>query len=257
MFWSKFAYSIFVPPGIFIVAIILLAIWATYKKIHKFFILILCFMALVIYITSIPVFALNLNNAIGHTYQRSLPPKDARTAVIVLAGGASIDETGHPFQPSVITMERLYAAVRLTKEDPSCAFIIMSGGNTFERPTKSAAAVMKDAAETMDCKAQIVLEDKSRNTDENLEYSAEIVKKLGVKHVVIVTSNSHIKRAMDFAYQYMPDDVKLYAYPSGGYENREIKLTPEMFLPDVQALSESCVAIKELIGGAVAKLTGV
>ncbi len=114
---------------------------------------------------------------------------------------------------------------------------------------------MNDAAETMDCRAKIILEDKSRNTDENLKYSAEIVKRLGVKHVVIVTSNSHIKRAMDFAYQYMPNDVKLYAYPSGGYEKQDVKLTPEMFLPDVPALSKSCVTIKELIGGVVAKLT--
>ena len=133
----------------------------------------------------------------------------------------------------------------------------MSGGDTYERHLVSVAEIMRDAAETMGCRAKIILEDKSRNTDENLKYSAEIVKKLGVKHVVIVTSNSHIKRAMDFAYQYMPDNVKLYAYPSGGYENCEIKLTLGMFLPDVHALNTSCVAIKELIGGVVAKLTGV
>ena len=77
----------------------------------------------------------------------------------------------------------------------------------------------------MDCHAQIILEDKSRNTDENLKYSAEIIKQLGVKHVVIVTSNSHMERSMNFARQYIPKDIKVYAYPSGGYRpKKEMKL---------------------------------
>ena len=113
---------------------------------------------------------------------------------------------------------------------------------------------MQDAAKTMDCRAEIILEDKSRNTDENLKYSAEIIKQLGVKHVVIVTSNSHMERAMNFAQQYIPDDIKIYAYPSGGYLPK-MEMTLEAFLPDVGALSISRSAIKELIGNIVAKLS--
>lgn len=151
-------------------------------------------------------------------------------------------------------MERLYAAVKLSKEHPSCKFLIMSGGDSYDESVVPVAVVMRDAAKMMDCRADIIIEDKSRNTDENLKYSAEIVKKLGVKHVVVVTSSIYIKRAMDFAFQYMLGDVKLYAYPSSGYEKREVKLALEMFLPNVQALNASCVGIKELIGGLLAHL---
>lgn len=104
---------------------------------------------------------------------------------------------------------------------------------------------MKRAAQVMGCRAQIILEDKSRNTDENLKYCAEIVERLGIHHVVVVTNNSHIKRSMDFAYQYMPSDVKIYAYPSGGAARKEIDVTPEMFMPSVKALRASSIGIKE------------
>ena len=251
-------YSMITPPGIFIVIILILSVYIICKSSYNKFIgICLCCIALLMYVMSVPIFAAHINDMVEYTYRRQLPPKNAKAAIVVLAGGWSFDENGQPFQPSIETMERLYVAVKLSKERSSYKFLVMSGGDTYDqRYHISVAEIMKDAAEIMDCRAKIILEDKSRNTDENLKYSAEIVKKLEVKHVVIVTSNSHIKRAMEFAYQYMPDDVKLYAYPSGGYEKRVIKLTPEMFLPDVQALSESCVAIKELIGRVVAKLTG-
>lgn len=177
-----------------------------------------------------------------------------KAAVVALAGGASEDENGVPFQPSISTMERLYAAIKLSKEIPSCKFLIMSGGyDIYSEPAVSVASIMQDAAKTMDCRAEIILEDKSRNTDENLKYSAEIIKQLGVKHVVIVTSNSHMERAMNFAQQYIPEDIEIYAYPSGGYPPK-IEMTLKAFLPDVRALSASRSAIKELIGNIVAEL---
>lgn len=241
-------------PGIFIVAIVFLAIWGIYMQTNKSLCLALCILAAFIYITSIPVFAFYLNDVIEHTYKRQLPPKDIKFVAIVLAGGIAKDENGRPLQPSVHTIERLYAAVKLSKEYPSCEFLIMSGCEAFKKTTVSVAGIMRDAAETMGCQAKIILEDKSRNTDENLKYSSEIVKGLGFKHVVIVTSNSHMERAMNFARKYIPEDIKIYAYPSGGYRPKT-KLTYEAFLPNVYALSASCNGIKELIGNVVAKLS--
>lgn len=243
------------PPGIFIVVLMCLALMTIYKFKRIFLGLALCFTALLAYVSSIPYIVLNINSIIDHAYQRQLPPKNTETAVAVLAGGWSKDEDGVPFQPSITTMERLYAAVKLSKEFPSCKFLIMSGGyDIYEQSNVSIASIMRDAAKTMDCRAQIILEDKSRNTDENLKYSAEIVKKLGVKHVVIVTSNSHMERAMNFARQYIPEDIKIYAYPSGGYRPK-VEVTYEAFLPNIRAFSTSCNSIKELIGNVIAKFS--
>ena len=248
--------SLIVPPGIFISILVILACWTIYKYKYIYFGIVLCIIALLMYITSIPAFSTRVNNMVVNVYKRYLPPENTEAAVVVLAAGWSKDENGVPFQPSINTIERLYAAVKLSKECPPCKFLIMSGGyDIYTQSNISIASIMRKAAQIMDCNVKIILEEKSRNTDENLKYSVAIVKKLGVKHVVIVTSNLHIKRAMDFAYQYMPNDVKLYAYPSGGYEKWTVNLTPEMFLPSVDALGASCRGIKELIGGVLAKLT--
>ena len=254
MLLEEVLYSLFIPPGIFIVTMLSLSVWVARKQSYKLIGACILLIALAMYITSVPIFAFYLNNAIDHTYQRQLPPKGLLSAVVVLAGGVSEDENGRPFQPSIPTMERLYAAIKLSKERPSCKFLIMSGCDAYDESVIPVAAVMQNAAKTMDCRAQIIVENKSRNTDENLKYSAEIVKKLGVKHVVIVTSNSHTARAMNFARKYMPEDIKVYAYPSGGYRPKR-ELTYEDFLPNVRALAASCVGIKELIGNVVAKLS--
>lgn len=251
----KLAGSLVVPPGCFIVAILIIAALAMRKPRKPFLAGALCVLAAAMYVMSSPVFAFYINKPLGTAYEKpQLPPKDAKAAVIVLGGGSSLDENGKPLQPSAAAMERLYAAVKISKEQPWCSRLIFSGGDVYGRHKVSEAAVMKYAAKIMGCRKKIILEDQSRNTDENLKYCAEIVKKLGFKDVVVVTNNFHIERAMDFAHQYMPDNVRLYAYPSGGVRQKEIHVTPEMLMPSVGSLSASCTGIKEWIGMAVASL---
>ena len=201
----KLAGSLVVPPGCFIVAILIIAALAMRKPRKPFLAGALCVLAAAMYVMSSPVFAFYINKPLGTAYEKpQLPPKDAKAAVIVLGGGSSLDENGKPFQPSAAAMERLYAAVKISKEQPWCSRLIFSGGDVYGRHKVSEAAVMKYAAKIMGCRKKIILEDQSRNTDENLKYCAEIVKKHGFKDVVVVTNNFHIERAMDFAYQYMP-----------------------------------------------------
>lgn len=252
----KFIGSLVVPPGCFILAALVIALLAWRKPRKPVIAVSLSLLAVAMYVMSSPIFAYYVNKPLGASYTKAqLPPKNAKAAVIVLAGGSSVDEEGRPFQPSAATMERLYAAVKLSKEQPSCQRLIFSGGDVYGKHKVTEAEVMKYAAQIMDCRAEIILEDKSRNTDENLEYCAEIVEKLGVKHVVVVTNNFHIDRAMDFARLYMPSGVRLYAYPSGGSKPKEIHVTADMLIPSVGSLSASCVGIKEWVGRAVASVT--
>lgn len=253
-FIYNFVSSLLMPPGIFIAIVFSISIYSIRKPALRVLGIMLMIVSIAMYVTSIPIFAFTVNNIIEHIYKRQLPPRNVKVAVVVLSGGVSKDENRQPFQPSITTMERLFAAVKLSKENPSCEFLIMSGCDPFGESDISIAEVMKNAAETMDCHAKIIIEDKSRNTDENLEYSAEIIKRLGVKHVVIVTSNSHMERAMNFAHKYIPNNIKIYAYPSGGYKP-EVALSYEMFLPDIRALFKSCKSIQELLGNILAKLS--
>lgn len=251
-FVYDFFFSLLMPPGIFIIVVFSLSVYSMREQTFRTVGTMLAALGAGMYIISTPIFALSINDVIEQTYKRQLPPQNVSVAVVVLSGGVSKDENQQAFQPSITTMERVFAAVKLSKENPSCKFLIMSGGDPVGEPMIS-AHVMKNAAEMMDCHAKIIIEDKSRNTNENLKYSAEIVKMLGVKHVAIVTSNSHMERAVNFARKYIPENIKIYAYPSGGYRFKK-KLTYEFFLPNVRALVTSYIGIKELFGNVLAKL---
>ena len=135
--------SLVMPPEIFIVVLMCLALMTIYKCKRIFLGLALCFTASLTYVRSIPYIVLNINSIINHAYQRQLPPKNTETAVAVLAGGWSKDEDGVPFQPSVTTMERLYAAVKLSKEFSSCKFVGLSN-MCYIKPKEQAMTSLGD-----------------------------------------------------------------------------------------------------------------
>lgn len=236
------------PPGLFVIILLVLSLYALKKPRRIILASLLVLLSLSIYVSSIPITTFYLNKWFIDVYKPQLPPNNALAAVIVLSGGSSNDENNKPFQPNIATMERLYTGIKLTKEHSSFSYLILSGGDLLKRNGITEAQVMAYAAETMECKAQIILEEKSRNTDENLRYCSEIVQRLGIKNVIIVTNNFHIRRSMDFAYLYMPAYVNIYPYPSGGQQPSNITLSFEFFLPDMKALRVIQLRIKEIIG---------
>ena len=244
--------SIIMPPGLFIIILLILSLHALKKPRRVILSSLLFLTAIGMYITSIPITTFYLNKWFIDVYKPELPPEHERAAIIVLAAGSSNDENGKPFQPSIGTMERLYVGVKLAKEHTSFSYLILSGGDVMKHNNISEAAVMAKAAATMDCNAQIILEEKSRNTDENLKYCSQIIKTLSVKNIILVTNNTHIRRAMDFAYLYMPPKVKIYPYPSGGQQPREIILSYKLLLPNFRALDIIRSHIKEIIGSFLA-----
>ena len=240
--------SIIMPPGLFIIILLILSLHALKKPRRVILSSLLFLTAIGMYITSIPITTFYLNKWFIDVYKPQLPPDNEKTAIIVLAGGNSNNEDGQPIQPNSATLERLFVGVKLTKEHPSFSYIILSGGDTMQRNNVSAAKIMELAAITMDCKAKIILEEDSRNTDENLKYCAEIIKALKVKNIILVTNNFHIRRSMDFAYLYMPSNVKVFPYPSGGQQPREIILESKLLLPNFRAMEITRLRIKEIIG---------
>lgn len=125
----QFFESLIVPPGCFIVAILVIAALAMSTPRKPLLAGALCLIAVAMYVMSSPIFTFYVNNSLERTYEKpQLPPEGAKAAVLVLAEGSSIDENGQPFQPSAATMERLYAAIKLSKEHPSCSPLIFSGG---------------------------------------------------------------------------------------------------------------------------------
>lgn len=252
---TNFLQSLISPPGIFIVILALLAILALRRPAKKLLAGALFFLAAGMYLFSSPMFAVFLSRSLDYRFTPQLPPKGEEAVLLVLGGGSSRDENGEPFQPSISTMERLYAAVKLAKENPKYTVMILSGGDVFERSSISGADIMKQACDVMGCPAEVILEGKSRNTDENFKYSTEIIKQLGIKNVIVITNNFHMERSMDLAEKYIPDNIKVYAYPcSGSDKSRTLSFKSTMLFPSMRAFNFTCSRLCECIGIIVAKL---
>lgn len=244
--------SFVTPPGLFVIILLVMSLYALKKPRRIILAALLLLLSLSIYVSSIPITTFYLNKWFIDVYRPQLPPDNEKAAIIVLGGGSSNDENGKPFQPGIATLERLYVGVKLAKEHPSFSYLILSGGDVLQRNDITEAEIMGNAAKIMDNKARIILEKQSRNTEENLQFCATIIKKIKVANVIIVTNNFHIRRAMDFAYLYMPSWINIYPYPSGGRQNSEIIYSVSSFLPSMRALVVTRTRLKEVLGSILA-----
>ena len=103
-----------------------------------------------------------------------------------------------PSGPALVTRYRLDEAYRYAAENPE-TIIIVSGGQGSNEPA-SEASVMRDylIAKGID-ESRILMEDKSTNTSENLQFCSTLYPELTDSSVGIVSSNFHIFRALAIA----------------------------------------------------------
>jgi uncharacterized SAM-binding protein YcdF (DUF218 family) len=138
-----------------------------------------------------------LEKAGGYLYKKDeLKPADV---IVVLAGEEK---------------ERVEYGVKLFKEGWARRNrIIMSGGPVVWK--YSWASLMKDQAESLGISGKaILLEAKSRSTEENAIYTKEILQKYGYKSIILVTSPYHSKRASVIFGRVLGSGVKIINAPS-------------------------------------------
>lgn len=119
---------------------------------------------------------------------------DVRDLDYVIVLGSQVKATG----PAVVTRYRLDRAYEYAVTNPD-TIIIVSGGQGPNEPA-SEASVMKDylVARGLD-EDRILMEDKSSNTSENLQFCAALYPELTGKSIGIVSSDFHIFRALAIA----------------------------------------------------------
>ena len=243
------------PPGLFIALLLLLALVIFIAPIGhspaaKPFAAITFILAIVLYFMSIPVGAHLIAGPIEARYSVQLPPDDAPAAVLVLGGGSSLDKSGACVQPSPFSLERVFNAVKIARARKGRSVLVLSGGDVFGTSDRKEAAVMGDAVRDMGWSGEVVLEEESRTTAENMEYSAKIIGELGLERVIIVTNAFHTPRAMRLAERYMAG-LELYPAP-GPLHTDPLVRGISSFLPDSGSLNASCTGIRERIGMLVA-----
>lgn len=129
-------------------------------------------------------------------YKDELQPADV---IVILAG----DET-----------ERVEYGAKLFKEGWARKDkVILAGGPLVWKYTW--ASLMKEHAIYLGIpKNAILLEDKSRTTEEDARFTKEILKKYGYKSCILVTSPYHTRRAAKIFKKTMGDEIKIISAPS-------------------------------------------
>lgn len=248
-FLYKLAGSLLVPPGLFIL-LFAAAFFLQKKGRAAFSRLLVCFSLLFFYTVSTPAGALLITGPLESLRKNSLPPDLEPAAFLVLAGGSSYDENGSSL-PSPVTMDRLCSAVRAASHRSGKSVMILSGGNFFGSGDTSEARAMAAAAREIGWNGEILLEEDSRTTAENIKYSAKMLENLSIKNLVIVTSAYHMPRASAAAKEHLRG-LRLYTYASGHMASASA-ISFWSFLPDGASFALSCAGIKEYAGMAACK----
>lgn len=197
-----------------------------------------------LYIQSTPFFAYNLNRSL------ELPPlneEDLKTAqaIVVLGGGVN----AHSYEYSVgavassDTLVRVNYAAYLARKYPNLP-IITSGGYTGVRYTEG--KVMRyTLLNNYYVTNPILVEDSSRNTDENAKYVAKMLQELKITKVVIVSQAYHLRRASMVFRKYGLDPIPA----STDYIYSTDAATPSLaFIPSASAMKYTARAIHEIVG---------
>jgi uncharacterized SAM-binding protein YcdF (DUF218 family) len=87
------------------------------------------------------------------------------------------------------------------------------------------------------------VEDRSRDTFQNAQFCAALLRPLGITRIVLVTSAAHEWRAMQ---EFVSAGFTVVPAPIGLYVSREIG--PDSFIPHASALSLSMEALYEILG---------
>ena len=91
----------------------------------------------------------------------------------------------------------------------------------------------------------IALEETSRNTRQNADYSAALLKARDIEHILLVTSALHMPRALAL---FKAQGLEVTPAPTDFEAGQEPPHGLLAWLPDAGALNGSALAMKELVG---------
>jgi uncharacterized SAM-binding protein YcdF (DUF218 family) len=163
-------------------------------------------------------------------------------AIVVLAAGrlASAPEYAGRDIPDYIALARLRYAAKL--QHATDLPVLVSGGSGDEVSEPHAVTMARALREDFRTPVKWV-EGKSDNTEENADFSANILKQAGVKRILLVTDAMHMPRARRV---FARNDLEVIAAPTMFFSSG--RLTPAEFLPSPEGLRRSHYAVYEWIG---------
>lgn len=204
------------------------------------------------WLVSTPWFAVVLTESLESQYPAlkaaQLPNADA---ILILGGG--VGGAHPPERPNIhlhTGADRAWFAADLYRAGKA-TWVLVSGGNRpgIDRLQSSAEATLGMLVALGVPSAAIRMEDRSRNTYENAQFSLELIKEVGAKRVLLVTSAAHMPRGLRHL-QNALQDIDVTVIPaSTDVEGLTGTLHPiGRYFPDAASLELSTRALKEYLG---------
>lgn len=124
--------------------------------------------------------------------EKHIPPVGDYDAIIVLGAQVKPDGT-----PSLQLQWRIDAAAQAWKDRNS--LVVVCGAQGSNEPAPEAHVMQAELIKQGVDEGSILMDDKSFNTRQNIENAIKLMEGRGVKHVLVVTSDYHLPRAMAIA----------------------------------------------------------
>ena len=225
---SKILWLILNPFNIFI-CITLLSIFLYFIKLNRLssiiFLINFVFIAL---ISFLPIGSYLIYN-IEKEYHSYIKPPDQVDGILILGGATNPLLYNEYDQISLNgSSERLVESVFIIKKFDKAKVIFSSGSGLVNRPDLDHAQVAKSFYKKIGIETnQIIFEDKSRNTYENIIYSKKIANPKINENWLLITTASHMKRALLIANK---NNWKLIPYAVDFKNIKDFKLIPNLNL---------------------------
>ncbi len=209
----------------------------------KFGINILIIGIILLYIQSTPLFAFYLRHSIESKAVTKKALENAQ-AIVILGGGLNGRNLEYPngIIENTGTLIRLQYGAYLAHKYPDKPIVVCGGYTGAYRE----ADVMRDTLiQSFYVKNKIIIENKSRNTNENAKFAAQILLPMGIKDIVVVSQAYHTARATMLFKKY---GLNAVAAPTDFYYNEDIRSWNLKLLPNAQSMNAVSTALHEIFG---------
>jgi uncharacterized SAM-binding protein YcdF (DUF218 family) len=164
-------------------------------------------------------------------------------AIVVLSGGRNGNAREHGGETvSHRTLVRLHYGARLQRQ--TGLPLLVSGGSVFGDSTPEAALMGKVLEEDFNVPVRW-LENRSRTTAENAQFTAQLLAGEGVTAILLVTHAMHMPRAAE---AFEAQGVRVYAAPTGFRFSGRAGAGVLDWLPSADSLDKSRTALHEYLG---------
>ena len=249
----KFGASWILPPGLFIILLIILTIYLT--RTNGRVALFVGIGTLIFYLMCTGLVAERFMGSLEKEYSPPEKIEETGADVIVLLGGGAISDVRDVDGVGTLCASpasRLLTAVRLQKilNIP----ILLSGGQVYSDSGAEALISERILKSLGVADEKILIETKSVNTTQNAIFSAEILREKNLAHPLLVTSAFHMKRAvLNFSRQ----GFKVIPYPTDFTVSHQPKFRYTKLRPQAEALLLNVTVMQEVLRTAVTEIFNI